>query len=122
MLGGANTVAQRSHSALPPDALARIAGRFKALSEPLRLRLIMALEEGEKNVTQLVAGSGSTQANISRHLQALARAGILTRRKAGNNAYYRIADPAIFALCDHVCGSLRSQLEQEGEASKLFEI
>lgn len=95
-----------------------IAGRFKALSDPLRLRLIMALEEGEKTVSELVKRVGSTQTNVSRHLQALARAAIVNRRKVGNHAYYAIADPGIFELCDHVCGGLARALERQAEANR----
>jgi hypothetical protein len=43
-------------------------------------------------------------------LQLLLRAGLVTRRKAGLHGYYAIADPSVFALCDLVCGSLKSRL------------
>lgn len=97
-------------AALSPDALELIAERFKALSEPMRLRLLIALEKGEKNVSELVEATGATQANVSRHLQTLTENGILTRRKEGLNVYYRIADPGIFDLCEHVCGSIQRHL------------
>ena len=42
---------------LPPEALELVAARFRVLGEPNRLRLISALERGEKNVTELVAQS-----------------------------------------------------------------
>jgi ArsR family transcriptional regulator len=108
------------HRALPPDAVEMIAARFKVLSEPIRLHLLMALEAGEKTVTELVEASGATPTGVSRHLQALARAGILARRKAGNSAFYRIIDPAIFELCNHVCGSLARQLDREAAAARWF--
>lgn len=93
------------------EALGLIAARFKILSEPMRLKLIISLEEGEKNVTQLVQATGSTQANISRHLGSLTDAGILARRKEGLMVYYFIADQSIFDLCESVCGSLQKRLE-----------
>jgi len=105
---------------LPDEALNLIAARFKALSEALRLRLVHELERGERTVSDLVAATGKAQANVSRQLRTLAEAGILARRKEGLNVYYRIADPAIFDLCRHVCGSLQRELERKGEASKLF--
>lgn len=105
---------------LSPQAVELIAARFKVLSEPARLRLIMALEHGERNVTQLVEKTGVAQANVSRHLQALARAGIVARRKEGNQAYYHIDDPTIFELCRHVCGSLARHFDQQARSAQLF--
>jgi ArsR family transcriptional regulator len=96
---------------LPDSALELIATRFKALSEPVRLKLIIALEEGEKNVSELVEASGKSQATISRHLKQLEDAGVLARRRDGTHIYYSICDPGIFVLCEHVCGSLYRQLQ-----------
>jgi DNA-binding transcriptional ArsR family regulator len=98
---------------MTPDALEFIASRFRVLSEASRLKLILALEEGEKNVTGLVETTGLTQANVSRHLQTLTGAGILGRRREGPNVIYYIADESIFELCDHVCSSLQKRLAQQ---------
>jgi len=94
---------------LTDEALAMIARRFAVLSEPMRLRLLHALFEGEKAVNTLVELTGGTQANVSRHLQTLADAGLLSRRKEGLQVFYAIADPSIFQLCELVCGSLEKQ-------------
>lgn len=101
---------------LSEPALRLVAQRFKALSEPSRLKLILALETGEKNVGELVEESGMTQANVSRHLQHLLEAGILARRRQGAQVFYRIADPRVFDLCEVVCGSLETHLEQQARA------
>lgn len=100
-----------NHSEMSDEALGLIAARFKILGERMRLKLIISLEGGEKNVTELVASTGSTQANISRHLNSLTDAGILARRKEGLMVYYFIADNSIFDLCETVCGSLQKKLE-----------
>ena len=42
------------HKAMPPEALELVAARFRALAEPMRLRLLNVLMEGERSVTQLV--------------------------------------------------------------------
>jgi ArsR family transcriptional regulator len=101
-----------NHAKMSDEALGLVASRFKLLGERMRLRLIIALEGGEKNVTELVEATGGTQANISRHLGALTSAGILGRRKDGLMVYYFIADRSIFDLCESVCGSLQKRLEQ----------
>ena len=93
-----------------------IAARFRALGELNRLKLIMELEDGEKNVSDLVAKTGLGQANASRHLRTLTSAGILYRRKAGLSVYYGIADHSIFAICKAVCGSMRSQIAAQSQA------
>lgn len=107
---------------LPDPALELIAARFKALSEPVRLKLIMALQSGEKNVTDLVIATGKGQTNVSRHLQHLVDAGVLARRREGACVFYKIADPAIFDLCHHVCGSLERQFAEQRKVSALFKV
>ena len=94
---------------LTDEAMVMIARRFGVLSDPMRIRLLHSLFDGEKNVGSLVKVSGSSQTNVSRHLQTLADAGILARRKAGAQAFYSICDPSIFELCELVCRSLEIQ-------------
>ncbi len=98
---------------LPDGALELVARRFAVLAEPMRLRLIQALFDGERNVTELVEATGSTQANVSRHLQTLTGAHILSRRKAGLQVFYKISDPTIARLCELVCGSLEKSLSRQ---------
>ena len=95
---------------MPEGALELVARRFAVLAEPMRLRLLHALFHGEKSVGELVVLTGGTQANVSRHLQTLAQAQLLARRKAGLQVFYAIADPSIFQLCELVCGSLEKSL------------
>jgi ArsR family transcriptional regulator len=104
------------HRELSPQALDLIAARFKVLSESSRLKLITALEAGDKNVGELVETTGLNQANVSRHLQTLTDAGILARRKDGLNVVYSIADPSIFDLCELVCGSVAKRLAEHAKA------
>ena len=98
---------------LNDGALEQVARRFAVLAEPMRLRLIQALFDGEKNVTALVEATGGTQANISRHLQTLTAAHILSRRKEGLQVFYQISDPTIPKLCDLVCGSIEKSLSKQ---------
>jgi DNA-binding transcriptional ArsR family regulator len=93
-----------------PDELAElIARRFRALSEPLRVRILDLLRDGELSVNTLAEQLGAGQQNVSKHLAVLVESGMLARRKDGIHVYYRIADEGVFALCDQVCGSLQTQ-------------
>jgi DNA-binding transcriptional ArsR family regulator len=96
---------------LPDDLVELIAGRFRALSEPMRIKLLDRLREGEVSVQELTEAIGSTQQNVSKHLGVLRLAGIVGRRRAGNYVYYSIVDDGVFSLCEDVCGSLRKQLD-----------
>jgi len=44
----------------------------------------------------------------------LHEAGVVARRKAGNQVYYRVADPGVFELCESVCGSMQRQVAALG--------
>ena len=95
---------------LPDDLAELIARRFRALSEPLRIRMLDLLRDEELSVNALAEQLGAGQQNVSKHLAVLVDAGMLARRKEGTHVYYRIADEGVFALCDQVCGSLHSPL------------
>jgi len=97
---------------LPEQLVERVAERFRVLGEPMRIRLLEAMRDGEMTVKQLQEATGASQQNVSQHLGVLLRAGIVGRRKQGNFSYYWITDPVVFALCDEVCGGLRRQLEE----------
>jgi len=97
------------HLQLSDRALELVAHRFKLLSEPTRLRLLQQLLPGEMSVNALVTAVHSTQANVSKHLGLLAEEGLVARRKVGVTIYYRVADPALFRICDLVCQSLQAQ-------------
>ena len=100
---------------LPPATIELIAQRFRAMGEPMRLRILMALRSGELSVTELVEQQETSQANISKHLQVLTACGLLTRRKQGLNVLYAIADPGIFTMCDTVCGSIKKHLATQAK-------
>ena len=101
-------------SPLTPELLELIAERFKALAEPARLRILNALREGEKTVSELMEATGFGQANVSKHLQMLHSLGFVERRKEGLYVYYRLADESVFQLCDIVCGRLATEADARG--------
>ena len=97
---------------LSREALELVAQRFRALGEATRLELLQALFQGERTVQDLVAATGATQANVSKHLGLLADQGLVARRREGLFVHYRIADDSVLALCELVCGSLARRLEE----------
>ena len=90
-----------------------VAAYFGVLSEPTRLRIMHAICEEEKTVSQIVEELGATQTNISRHLNLMYRSGVLARRKEGNQVHYRAADPAMVEICRSVCNRIAAQLDEK---------
>jgi ArsR family transcriptional regulator len=90
-----------------PEALGDvIAHRFHALGEPMRIRLLDQLRDGEATVHEIAERAGASQQNVSKHLGVLREAGILARRKDGTQVFYRVVDDGVFELCESVCGSV----------------
>ena len=106
------TVARKRQERMSAGAVALVAARFRILGEPLRLRLLQELHDGEKSVSELVAAVGSTQPNVSKHLRILQEAGFIGRRQEGNLVYCRIVDPSVIELCDAVCATLGERLAE----------
>jgi DNA-binding transcriptional ArsR family regulator len=96
---------------LSDDLVELIADRFRALAEPTRIKLLDRLRGGEASVLELTELVGTSQQNVSKHLQLLQHAGIVSRRKRGNFSYYRIVDNTVYSLCEAVCGSLQNRAD-----------
>lgn len=84
---------------LSEEELNHLAGRFKLLGEPMRLKILQAVCHEPRTVNQIVEATGSTQANVSKHLALLATAGILEREKDGQCVYYGMKDKLVMQLC-----------------------
>ena len=120
---------------LPEQALVQVAQYFAVLAEPRRLMILNKLSEvaqtsqitnlrtsqelekpvEEKSVGELAAYCGCSQANISRHLSALAKHGIVIRESRGTTAYYRIADASIYSLCNIVFEKISKRLQNQAD-------
>ena len=98
---------------LPEPLVELIAERFRVLGEPMRIRILERLRNGETSVQALTEALDTSQQNVSKHLAVLWQAGIVGRRKDGTFAYYRIVDPAVFDLCEGVCSAVQRDLEQK---------
>ena len=110
----------QSMESLPNEALSKVAAYFQALSEPTRLQVLNLLRGQERSVGELAQLCGSSAANISRHLSLLTQHGLVQREARGNSAYYRIADPSVYELCDLVCGSIARQFERTVQERAVF--
>jgi DNA-binding transcriptional ArsR family regulator len=97
---------------LPEPLIELVAQRFRVLGEPMRIKLLDCLREGEASVGELQDAIGASQQNVSKHLGILHAAGMVSRTKQGNRTVYAISDPAVFELCDQVCGGVRRQLQE----------
>jgi DNA-binding transcriptional ArsR family regulator len=96
-----------------PDPLADlIAQRFRCLAEPMRIKLLDRLRDGEATVGELQEATGASQQNVSKHLSVLHNAGMVSRSKQGTHVSYAIADEMVFELCELVCGGLRKQVAE----------
>ena len=82
---------------------------FRVMSAPMRLRIISALCNGEKNVGELLAEIDTTQPNMSQHLNTLYQAGVLGKRREGVQIYYRIINDRVVTLCRAVCVQIASE-------------
>jgi DNA-binding transcriptional ArsR family regulator len=95
---------------MPAQLIERVAGRFRMLGEPTRLRLLQALRSGPATVGALVERTGLGQANVSRHLQMLHRAGFVDRERDGNHVRYALQDHDVLRLCDLMCGRVEDEV------------
>lgn len=86
--------------------LDRIAERLKALADPTRLRILHFLEDGERCVSEVVDRVGGSQANVSKHLAILRRAGLVDCRRRGLNVLYRVTDATSLSICRTICAVL----------------
>ena len=91
---------QERHSATPgPDEDAVLtANALKAMAHPLRWKILCTLGDKEMSVGEIVAQTGTTQSNISQHLDQLRNKNILASRKEANRVYYRIRNQQLLTL------------------------
>jgi DNA-binding transcriptional ArsR family regulator len=90
-----------------------VAELFSVLSTPIRLKIISAVCQGEKSVSQLLGEIDTTQPNMSQHLATLYRAGILGKRREGTLIYYRLQSERVATLCRAVCTQVASELNED---------
>jgi ArsR family transcriptional regulator len=90
-----------------------VAELFGVLSTPIRLKIISAVCQGEKNVSELLAEIETTQPNMSQHLSMLYRCGVLAKRREGTQVYYRLQSERVATLCRAVCTQVAIELASD---------
>ena len=80
------------------DDIERASRSLKAMSHPLRLKILCTLWDQEISVQDIVEHVGTSQSNISQHLAILRDKGILSSRKDANRVYYRVSDSRTLRL------------------------
>ena len=93
-----------------------IAGRFRALGEPMRLKILERLFRSPAAVGEVLHDVGGSQANVSKHLAVLRSAGLVERRRLGSRTVYAIADPSVERLCAVVCDAVQRDAREEARA------
>ncbi|KXB00493.1 hypothetical protein AKJ47_01510 [candidate division MSBL1 archaeon SCGC-AAA261G05] len=90
----------------------------KMLSNPIRLKILNQLREGEKPVGEITTSIGARQPTISQHLGTLRRLGLVDSRKEGTNVYYKISHPKIMKACDLIREVIFEQISKQQELGK----
>jgi len=89
--------------------------RFALLGYPTRLRILhTVMEHGELSVHAIAELAGASRFNTSAHLNRLAVAGLVNRRREASTVYYRVEDRQLHTICDSMCESLRAHARALG--------
>ena len=80
-----------------------VARYFSLLSDRTRLKILNAICNAEQPVGAIVAMTGASQTNVSRHLALLRHAGVVSRRKDRNTVFYKVTDRVFADVCRTVC-------------------
>ncbi len=100
-LGDPHRHRQVPDTVLTPDDAEQLAGRFKLLADPGRLRMVHALlESGELCVSELAQLIDSSESATSHQLRQLRLAGLVRAKKHGREVFYRVADMHVRLLVD----------------------
>jgi DNA-binding transcriptional ArsR family regulator len=90
----------------------RAAELFSLMGSPIRLRILSALCDQERSVSQLLERMDTTQPNLSQHLNVLYQSGIVAKRKEGTQVYYRVQSEKAVTLCRSVCTQVAIELDE----------
>jgi DNA-binding transcriptional ArsR family regulator len=92
----------------------RLSALFAILGEPTRLKILNSICRGERGVGEIVHDVGSSQSNVSRHLNLMYAKGLVARRKEGAQVLYSIADANLMSLCRLACAHVAAAAGASG--------
>jgi DNA-binding transcriptional ArsR family regulator len=81
----------------PPTLLAAL---FRGLADPARLSCLLTLRERPRAVAEIVAETGLSQPNVSKHLACLRGCGLVEAERSGRFVVYRLAGPLVEQVLD----------------------
>lgn len=84
------------------EDLNRTTQSIKAMAHPLRLKILLSLNDHEASVNTIADAVGTSQSNISQHLSIMREKGLLTSRKVSNQVFYRIDDSRTLSLINMI--------------------
>lgn len=90
----------------------------KSMANPTRLKILAALQDGEKAVDEMAAALKVPKTNLSQHLAVLRHRGIVTARRDGLNVFYRCANSKMLKACELLRQVLLEQLAEGHELMK----
>jgi len=96
---------------LDRPTLERLAAVFRAFGDATRLALLQELKGGARNVNELQAALGTSQANVSRQLKLLHDAGLLSRERRGAQVFYSIGEALVMDICEAACRKLNRETD-----------
>ena len=85
---------------LNPSELEILANRFRALSDPTRLQILMSICNQERSVQDICERTGLKQGNVSKHLRLMKDAGVVACRRDSIWRYYRVIDKDLMTFCN----------------------
>lgn len=98
---------------IPPDE--SVAQLFRLLGQPVRIQILLVIEQAPACVCHIEACLGMRQAAISQHLMQLRDAGLVEARREGRNVYYALAQPGLMGLVRQAAGLLNAGLSTAPE-------
>jgi ArsR family transcriptional regulator, lead/cadmium/zinc/bismuth-responsive transcriptional repressor len=106
----------KTAGSLPPSALERAAGIFRAMGDGPRLRILDLLKQRELCVTEIVAAVGEKFTTVSQRLKVLRNEGLIVRRRKGNHLFYALADRHVVDL---ILNALAHATELDGGPARV---
>jgi ArsR family transcriptional regulator len=105
---------------LSDPMIEEVSGLFGALGDASRLKILRSLLDSKEALSQgaVAEAAGLSQANASKHLACLVRAGLVTREPEGNTVYFKPVLPLVSELCDLVCGHVTDRVKATYRAFK----